>query len=79
MSKYDGLFRWLQRQRLHQLNISFSRIEYILGFELPGSARIDPQWWENDPGHVQAKAWLQAGFRTADVDLTGEKLTLVRF
>ena len=78
MSIYDPLFRWLRAQGANQINVSFLYLERILGFDLPESARIDAQWWHNAPEHVQAKAWLDAGFYTEQVDLTAETLTFAR-
>ena len=38
-----------------------------------------PAWWSNDEtGHSHAKAWLDAGWRTAEVDIPGRKLTFAR-
>jgi hypothetical protein len=77
MSKYDSLSRYLAKQS-SKLTLSFDAIEKILGFALPGSARRHPAWWSNGAdSHVQANAWLGAGFETAEVDISGEKLSFV--
>ena len=61
MSKYDRLgehLSGLDRGTTHVL--SFERIEAILGFRLPRSARDYQAWWANQvgAGHVQSNAWL---------------------
>lgn len=77
MSKYDSLSRYLAK-RSTKLTLSFDAIEKILGFALPRSARRHPAWWSNGAAsHVQANAWLGAGFETAEVDMAGEKLSFV--
>jgi hypothetical protein len=77
MSKYDSLARFLAA-RDSKLTLTFDAIERILGFALPRSARRHPAWWSNGAqSHVQAAAWLNAGFETADVDIAGEKLSFL--
>ena len=80
MSKYDPLSRWLSQRISKRVPATFAEIEEILGFKLPPAARKWPPWWANDPKHyhVQAKAWLNAGFRTAEVSLTNETLVFER-
>jgi hypothetical protein len=55
------------------LRLSFGDIEAIVG-PLPPSARKFRQWWENSRSHSQARAWLDAGYRVAQVDIVGEVL-----
>jgi hypothetical protein len=64
MSDYDRLSEWLRLQTSNRVNATFTQIERILSFDLPYSARTFPQWWENDPKHMQGKTWMGAGFRT---------------
>lgn len=57
----------------------FRQLESILGFALPASARLYPAWWANDACQGrQAMAWLSAGWRTGDLNLTGETVTFYR-
>ena len=61
-----------------RFTLSFPRIEELLGRTLPPSARKRTAWWSNNAsGHVQAVAWLDAGYRTTDLDLTNEQVTFV--
>jgi len=80
MSKYESLCSYLGSLRqVKRLRVTFSEIEGILKFKLPRSAITYAAWWSNDAtGHSHAKAWLDAGWRTADVDVAGRKVTLVR-
>jgi hypothetical protein len=77
MSKYDSLARYLAAQD-SKVTLTFDAIERILGFALPRSARRHPAWWSNGShSHVQAAAWLNAGFETAEVDIAGERLSFL--
>jgi len=61
------------------VRFSFREIETILGFELPKSARTYAPWWANVGGsHVQAEAWMGAGWRTCQVDVPGEAVSFER-
>ena len=78
MSKYDRLAEHLSglaRETSHTL--SFDRIEAILGFRLPKSAREYQAWWANQvgEGHVQSNAWLDKGWHTELLSLTGKQVT----
>ena len=52
--------------------MSFQEIERVLGFALPASARTYQAWWANDPKHSQAKAWLDAGAKSGQLDIRAE-------
>jgi hypothetical protein len=70
MSKYVPLTVFLKSTKTDYLPMTFVEIERVLGFRLPASAHDHPAWWANDdgPSHVQAKAWLLAGFETQQID-----------
>jgi hypothetical protein len=79
MSKYEPLQQFLLERSEGQIPLSFEEIEAILGFELPDSARRYAPWWSNVGGtHVQASAWLAAGWRTSNVDVPGGRVVFVR-
>jgi hypothetical protein len=45
---------------------------------LPRSAHVYSAWWHNDdPSHVQCRAWNDAGYQ-ANPDLTGRRVTFTR-
>lgn len=79
VGKYDPLSDYLrkQREKSNQIIIIFNDIEQIIGNELPTSARSHRSWWANTVGsHVQANAWMSAGWKVDDVDFS---LELVSF
>jgi hypothetical protein len=79
MGKYGPLEKFLRDRRPGRWRASFREVEALLGFKLPPSALKYPAWWSNDEtGHSHAKAWLDAGWRTEDVDIADRKLTFAR-
>jgi len=79
MSKYDVLTGFLKSQLTGRVAVTFAEVEEALGFALPASAYAHPAWWSNDPtGHSQARAWLEAGFETEQVDIAGRRLVFRR-
>ncbi len=53
----------------NDLQLSFAEIEQIIGDRLPPSAYSHREWWSNHAGsHVQARAWLEAGWEVDGVD-----------
>jgi hypothetical protein len=78
-SKYEPLRRYLTGLASDRVRLSFNEIERILRFSLPNSARRYAPWWANTGGsHIQADAWMSAGWRTAQVDVPGEQVTFDR-
>lgn len=61
-----------------RVELQFGEIESMLGAALPASARKHRAWWANDVTHVQALAWLGAGWRVVLVDLSGERVGFER-
>jgi hypothetical protein len=77
--KYDPLRHHLGRQTRSHVPMTFQQIESVIGGRLPASARKHRSWWANDAtGHAHAGAWLGAGYRTAQVDMAGERLVFER-
>lgn len=75
MGKYTDLSRFLNSQRTQFVRLDFKDIEAALGFSLPASAHKHPEWWANNyGGHVQARAWMDAGWQTEALDLAGKKV-----
>jgi hypothetical protein len=78
-SKYEPLKNHLAKKGYSQVPMSFSTIESIIENNLPPSARKHRAWWSNNPSNsVITFAWLNAGYKTAQVDLDGEKLVFIR-
>ena len=79
MSKYEPLPQFLASGRTSVKRLSFAEIERILGFKLPKSAYEHEAWWANNAtGHSHARAWLDAGWRTENVDLAARRVTFER-
>ena len=78
--KYQRLYTHLFNLQTREWRTTFGKIEAILGFALPTSARRHRPWWANqrDGGHSHALSWMVAGWETADVDLKGETLLFRR-
>jgi predicted DNA-binding protein (UPF0251 family) len=78
-SKYFPLNQFLSRSSKKRVRLSFTEIEKILDAPLPESAKRGRSFWSNRArGGVQAAAWLEAGFRVADVDLIGRVVVFRR-
>lgn len=59
--------------------MSFDEVAAAAKVKLPASAYRYPQWWQNDAvHHVQAKAWIEAGYKTENVDLDAQSVEFVR-
>jgi hypothetical protein len=78
MSKYAGLGPFLKAQCTETVAMTFREIEKVTGTKLPNSRRY-PAWWSNNAwNNVMTKVWLDAGFRTEQVDIAGERLVFRR-
>jgi hypothetical protein len=80
MSKYQPLTDFLKGSSAPHVPMTFEEVEVILGVRLPASAYEHAAWWANDTGksHVQAKAWLSAGYETEQIDKQAKKLVFAR-
>lgn len=77
--KYEPLARFLSQQKQASIPMTFAQIEQLIGNRLPASARKHRPWWSNNPSNsVITRAWLDAGFKTAQVDMAGERLVFMR-
>lgn len=81
-NKYYPLYQHLTNQEQRTVTLTFDEIESILGRTgaLPPSSKEHRAWWANTDSHVQAKAWLAAGWRITHIDLDGhpKSVTLQR-
>jgi hypothetical protein len=82
MGKYTPLEAYLQGIPLRQdrVVLSFAEVEKIIGDRLPPSAHKYGAWWANEREvtHVQANAWLRAGWRVESVHLERKVVTFTR-
>jgi hypothetical protein len=77
--KYDTLKAHLQKQTSAKVRMSFAEVANAAKVKLPASAYRYPSWWANDPAHhAQARAWTEAGYRTENVDVQGQRVEFVR-
>jgi hypothetical protein len=77
MGKYEPLQEYLKNSVQNEITLNFNQIEELLGANLPYSAFKHPAWWaNNDTPHVQASAWLNAGWK---VDGINQQKRWVRF
>ena len=75
MSKYAPLATHLRGSGQAVVPMTFDAIEHVVGAKLPPSAYKHRAWWSNNPSNsVITHAWLDAGYRTADVDMPDRKL-----
>ena len=79
MSKYRALGDYLKRQPVDIVPVTFAEIEKITGTKLPPSAHKHRPWWSNNPKNsVLTKVWLDAGFQSEQVNISGRKLVFRR-
>ena len=79
MSKYAPLTQHLITLAKPIWHTTFSEVERILGFSLPPSARSYQAWWANSFDNLpQHRAWLEAGWETADLNLRAEHVLFRR-
>ena len=79
MATYDPLGQYLAKSAALRIPMTFREVESVLGRKLPASAYRHRPWWANEArGHSHARAWLQAGYETQQVDMVGKKLVFAR-
>jgi hypothetical protein len=78
MGKYSPLGDFLRKQRVARVPMTFAEIERLIGAKLPNSQRY-PAWWSNNPfNNVMTQVWLDAGFKTEEVDVEARRLVFRR-
>ena len=78
MGKYDRLGGYLREQNREQIPMTFAEIERVVGTKLPSSQK-HPAWWSNSTSNnVMTQVWLDAGYRTEQVDTAASKLVFRR-
>jgi hypothetical protein len=77
--KYELLAAHLRAQTGARVVMTFADVAAAAGGALPASAYRHRPWWANSRAqHAQARAWLDAGFRTEDVDMEGQRVVFAR-
>ena len=77
--KYTPLILYLSRKTnwTRWVKLQFSRIEGIIGKDLPASASQTTEWWTNT-NSSHAKAWLSIGWNVMKVNLKDKKVIFTR-
>ena len=85
MGKYTPLEDFLKTYPGDSVELTFSRIEEIIGKPLPDCARrylktnlFSLRFWDNLAGASESNARLNAGFQTVMVDMENETVKLQR-
>ena len=80
--KYSPLETYLRDVPADQKEVilSFAQMEGILKFKLPASAYEDERWWmhEREANHINRRAWANAGWKVASVEVNRKQVKLVR-
>jgi hypothetical protein len=63
-----------------EVSLGFQQIERILNAKLPSSAYEDRRWWdhETEGNHINARAWANAGWKIASLDVNQKRVKLIR-
>jgi hypothetical protein len=71
VSKYAALGKFLASSERQSVRLTFDEVAALV--DLPASAFTHRAWWANqrDRRHVQARAWIDAGFAVDEVALGG--------
>jgi hypothetical protein len=71
IDKYGALTRYLKFRAAFTdvVKLSFAEIDGIIGDNLPMSAYRSEEWWGNSLQRGHSKAWLDAGWKTKEVNL----------
>jgi len=70
-NKYEALTRYLRFRSAFTdtVKLSFAQVDGIIGDNLPLEAYRSEEWWKNTPTTAHARAWLDAGWKTVEVNL----------
>jgi DNA-binding transcriptional regulator YiaG len=78
-SKYYPLYKYLEQSGEEEIVLTFTAVEALLQSPLPPSARHQRGWWSNRESRaMQAIAWLNAGYKMAELNLEEERVVFRR-
>lgn len=79
-TKYSPLTRYLAKRANYTdvTNLSFQRIEGIIGDSLPLQAYKSVDWWRTSCTSAQGHAWSDVGWSVEDVDIEKRTVTFRR-
>jgi hypothetical protein len=79
MGKYQPLGDYLRKQGHELIAMRFEEIERIVGSKLPEKSQFHRAWWSNNSSNnVMTRVWLDAGYRTEQVDMSERRLVFRR-
>jgi len=70
-NKYSRLTSYLKFRKAFtdSVRLTLAQIDGIIGDNLPMEAYRSNDWWANSPDRIHSKAWIEAGWRTVEVNL----------
>jgi hypothetical protein len=75
--KYGPLREYLSGAAGARVRMTFAEVEDLVG-RLPESAYRHRAWWGNNDGNVEARAWLDAGWRVDSVNQAAGEVVFTR-
>ncbi len=78
--KYLLLYKYLENRYANRVVLTFAEIEDLLGFALPGQARLQSEWWTAEDrvaGSPQSDSWILAR-RTAVPNMAAHTVAFER-
>ena len=79
--KYLLLYKYLKNRYANRVVLTFAEIEDLLGFALPGPARLQPEWWTEAQTNVAengySDSWILA-CRTAVPNMAAQIVVFER-
>lgn len=79
MSKYESLGQFLKSRHEERVPMTFAEIERVTGTRLPPSAHKHRPWWSNNGANsALTRVWLDAGYKSEQVDMSSQRLVFRR-
>jgi len=78
MNKYDRLGAFLRKQARESVPMTFAEIEQVVGVKLPKSQMYQAWWSNSTSNNVMTQVWLDAGYRTEQVDVANGRIVFRR-
>ncbi len=78
MTKYGRLGDYLRGQGREVVPMTFAEIERVTGVKLPASQKHQAWWSNSTSNNVMTQVWLDAGYKSEQVDVAGRKLVFRR-
>lgn len=76
--KYIALTMYLEKCGKDKVVMNFKEIESVIGTKLSNSAYKYAEFWSNTKSHSSAFGWMNAGYRSQNVNLTNQTIEFVK-